>query len=83
MACLLDAAEGWKLLISKGETIEMPTCPCYAPQFHFKHDTLKVKEYVRRVADEGVAHHVCLVMGDYVEQLKLYAYYSGIDVVEI
>lgn len=83
MACLLDAADGWKLLISRGETIEMPTCPCYAPQFHFKHESLDVKEYVRRVADEGVAHHVCLVMGDYVEELKLYAYYTGIEVVEI
>ena len=83
MACLLDAKDGWKLLISKGQTIELPTAPCYAPQFHFKHDKLNVKEYVRRVTDEGVAHHVCLVNGDYVEELKLYAYYTGIEVVEI
>ncbi len=83
LASLLDGMNGWKLLISRGENIELPVQPCYAPQFHFKHEKYHVKEYVRRAADEGVAHHICLAYGDWTEVLKLYAYYAGIEVVEI
>ena len=36
-----------------------------------------------QIVEEGVAHHVCLTYGDYREQLKLYASYAGIPVVEI
>lgn len=83
LACLLDAKDGWKLLLSGGECLGMPQTPSYAPQFHFKHETLPVKEYIRQIMDEGVAHHVCLVYGDYREELKLYAHYAGVSVVEI
>ena len=83
LACLLDGKDGWKLLISKGECLEMPATPSYAPQFHFKHESLPVKEYIRRIAQEGVAHHVCLSYGDYTQALKLFAAYENIQVVEI
>lgn len=83
LACLLDAKDGWKLLVSKGSCIELPTSPCYAPQFHFKHEKYAIKEYIRQIVEEGVAHHVCLVYGDYSEELKTYAYYAGLQLVEI
>lgn len=83
LASLLDGKNGWKLLLSRGENVELPVQPCRAPQWHFKHEKYGVKEYVRRAADEGVAHHVCLVYGDYTEILRTYAYYAGIEVVEI
>ena len=83
LACLIDAKDGWKLLLSGGESVELPQTPSYAPQFHFQHEKLSCKEYIRSIIDEGVAHHVCLVYGDYREQLKLYAHYAGIHVVEI
>ncbi len=83
LACLLDGKDGWKLLISKGENVELPCAPCFAPQFHFRHESLGIKEYIRRIVDEGVAHHVCMVYGDYSDILRLYADYIGIRVVEI
>jgi L-arabinose isomerase len=83
LACLLDAKDGWKLLISGGRNVQLPQTPSYAPQFHFKHEKYSVTEYIRRIVDEGVAHHVCLTYGDHREQLKLYAGYAGIPVVEI
>ncbi len=83
LACLIDAKDGWKLLISNGECISMPQTPSYAPQFYFKHETYNVKEYIKRIVEEGVAHHVCLTYGDHRELLKLYAAYAGLSVVEI
>ncbi len=83
LSCLIDTKEGWKLLISNGECLKLPQAPSYAPQFYFKHETYGVKEYIKRIVEEGVAHHVCLVYGDYRETLKLYANYAGLSVVEI
>ena len=83
LACLLDAKDGWKLLISNGECVEMAQTPSYAPQFHFKHESLAVREYIKQIVEEGVAHHVCLVYGDYRKELKLYAEYAGLSVVQI
>lgn len=83
LACLIDAKEGWKLLLSGGSCVEQPQTPSYAPQFHFKHESLSVKDYIKQIVEEGVAHHVCLVYGDHREALKLYAHYAGIAVVEI
>lgn len=83
LACLLDGKDGWKMLVSRGECIEMPQTPSFAPQFHFRHEKLHVKEYIRQIVQEGVAHHVCLVYGDYVERLELFSEYTGIPVVEV
>ena len=83
LACLIDEKDGWKLLISKGECLELVQAPSFAPQFRFKHEKLSVKEYIKAFIEEGVAHHVCLVYGDYGEDLKLYANYAGLKVVEI
>ena len=83
LSCLLDGKDGWKLLISRGSCVEMTPAPCYAPQFHFRHEAYSVKEYIRRIMEEGVAHHVCLAYGDHREVLKLYADYAGLTVVEI
>ena len=83
LACLIDAKDGWKLLLSGGSCVELPQAPSYAPQFHFKHESLSVKEYIRQIIEEGVAHHVCLVYGDHREALKLYAHYAGLAVAEI
>ena len=83
LACLIDAKDGWKLLLSGGECIEMPQCPSFAPQFHFKHESLTIKQYIKKIVEEGVAHHVCLVYGDCRDDLKMYAEYTGISVVEI
>ncbi|MBQ7118680.1 MAG: hypothetical protein IJO09_00550 [Oscillospiraceae bacterium] len=83
LACLIDAKDGWKLLLSGGECLELPQAPSFAPQFRFKHESLSVKNYLKQIIEEGVAHHVCLVYGDYREDLKLWAQYTGLNIVEI
>lgn len=83
MASIINEKDGWKILISSGECVELPQAPCFAPQFHFKHDKYEITEYIQKILDEGVAHHICLVYGDYVEELKLYADYIGVKYVKI
>lgn len=83
LASIINEKNGWKILISSGECVELPQAPCFAPQFHFKHDKYEITEYIQRILDEGVAHHICLVYGDYVDELKLYADYIGVKYVEI
>lgn len=83
MASLINDDRGWKLLVSTGECLERDPTPSYAPQFYFKHDSLSVTEYTRKFLEEGVAHHICLVYGDYSRQLELYASYAGIPLVRI
>ncbi|MBR5542574.1 MAG: hypothetical protein IKU65_00570 [Oscillospiraceae bacterium] len=61
----------------------MPQTPSFAPQFHFEHEKYECKEYIKRIVEEGVAHHVCMVYGDWREELRLYAHYAGLSVVEI
>ncbi|MBR3848394.1 MAG: hypothetical protein IKM21_03785 [Oscillospiraceae bacterium] len=83
LACIIDAKDGWKLLLSKGKNMALPQTPSFAPQFHFVHEKFGCKEYIKRIVEEGVAHHVCMVYGDLAEELRLYAHYAGLDVVEI
>lgn len=83
LASIINEKNGWKILISSGNCIELPQTPSFAPQFHFKHDKYEVTEYIQRILNEGVAHHICLVYGDYTEELKLYADYIGVKYVEI
>lgn len=83
LASIINEADGWKLLLSRGECVELPVTPSFAPQFHFRHESLAVTEYVRRFLTEGVAHHVCLVYGDWAEELRLYARYAGVRCIEI
>ena len=83
LACLIDDKEGWKLLLSGGECLELTQAPSFAPQFRFKHESLTVKEYIKAIVEEGVAHHVCLVYGDCRDDLRMYAKYAGLKTVEI
>lgn len=83
LASIINEENGWKILISSGECMELHQCPSYAPQFYFKHDKYEVTDYIQRILNEGVAHHICLVYGDYTEELKLYADYINVKYVEI
>jgi L-arabinose isomerase len=83
LASIINEQNSWKLLISRGECIEREPAPCFAPQFFFKHESYEVTEYITKILQEGVAHHTCLVYGDYVDLLKLYAGYISLPVVMI
>jgi L-fucose isomerase-like protein len=82
LGSLINDVNGWKILISEGECIKMAQRPCYAPQFYFK-PNMKVVDYIEAILQEGVAHHVCLVYGDYRGQLELLADYLNIRKVVI
>jgi len=83
LASLLDdKEEGWKILISQGECIEMEARPAWAPQFYFR-PHMKITRYIEEILEEGVAHHVILVYGDYRAELELLADYLGIRKVTI
>ena len=49
LACLIDAKDGWKLLLSGGECLELNQAPSFAPQFRFKHESLTVKQYLKKI----------------------------------
>jgi L-arabinose isomerase len=83
LACIINVEDGWKIFVSKGEILEREAMPAYAPQFYFKPDSLDVREYIEKIMNEGVAHHVCLVYGDYSKLLKLYSEYIGMKFVEV
>ena len=82
LASLIDEKDGWKILISEGECVEMEPKPCFAPQFYFK-PKMRVTEYIEKIMQEGVSHHVCLVYGNYVEQMELLADYLNIKKVYV
>ena len=74
---------GGGVTLSGGECLELTQAPSFAPQFRFKHESLTVKEYIKAIVEEGVAHHVCLVYGDCRDDLRMYAKYAGLKTVEI
>ncbi len=79
MASIINEESSWKMLISQGECVELDQAPSFAPQFYFRPDNGKdIKKYIEEILTEGVAHHICLVYGDYREQLELYADYIGL-----
>lgn len=77
LASLINDYEGWKMLISQGECIELEQRPCFAPQFYFRPE-IPVKNYIQDILEEGIAHHVILTYGDYRQQVELLADYLGI-----
>jgi L-arabinose isomerase len=77
LGSLIDDSDGWKLIISKGECVEIPPKPCFAPQFYFR-PSIDVRDYIKKILEEGVTHHVCLVYGDYAKHLELIGKYLGL-----
>lgn len=83
LASLINEVGTWKMLISEGECVDLPTAPCFAPQFHFRPASGDVVGYVSAILREGVAHHVCLAYGDWKRHLVLMADHFGIPAVVI
>jgi L-arabinose isomerase len=83
LASLINELGTWKLLISQGECIVLDQNPCFAPQFYFQPENTKVTKYIEDILVEGVAHHICLVYGDYKKELELVADYLNVPKVII
>ena len=69
IASIIHDKDGWKMLISGGEVIDVPARPYYGQQFMVKSDK-PVKEYFKELCLEGITHHAILTYGDIREELK-------------
>lgn len=69
IAHIMEGPEGYRLLVSKGESIDFPRL-----SFDELHAVIKVdkpvNEYLEEVLDFGVSHHCIVILGDAEEQLK-------------
>ena len=77
VASLIHDKDGWKMLISSGEVIDVPARPYYGQQFMVKMDQ-PIKEYLKKLCLEGVTHHAILTYGNIRENLKTAAKLMGI-----
>jgi L-fucose isomerase-like protein len=69
LASLIYDREGWKMLITGGEVLDVPLRPYFGAQFTIRVDR-PIKEYVENLCREGVTHHAALVYGDVQSDLE-------------
>ncbi len=72
LANIIDEKDGWKIIVSNGECIEIEQRPSFAPQFYFR-PNIKVTDFLEKLMEEGVSHHLILAYGDYEKQLRILA----------
>lgn len=82
IAHIMEGPEGYRLLVSKGESIDFPRLA-----FDELHAVIKVdkpvNEYLEEVFDFGVSHHCIVTLGDVVEPLKRVAKILGMKIFEV
>lgn len=82
IAHIMEGPNGYRLLVSKAESIDFPRL-----SFDELHAVLKVEkpvnEYLEEVFDFGVSHHCIVVLGDVSEELKRVGEALGITVFEV
>jgi len=69
LASLIYDKDGWKMLITGGEVIDVPLRPYYGAQFTIRVDQ-PIKTWLERLCREGVTHHAALVYGDVGKDLE-------------
>ena len=69
LAALINGREGWEMLITGGEVIDVPLRPYYGEQFTIRVEQ-PIKEYLDALCRGGVTHHAALVYGDVRKQLE-------------
>lgn len=69
MAHLLEAPEGYRMILSRGETVDIPKMNYDELQALVKVKA-PIKEYLERIFDFGVSHHCIVGIGDMTEELK-------------
>lgn len=82
IAHIMEGPDGYRLLVSKGESIDFPRLA-----FDELHAVIKVdkpvNEYLEEVFDFGVSHHCIVTLGDVVEPLKRVAKILGMKIFEV
>ncbi|MPM87968.1 hypothetical protein SDC9_135069 [bioreactor metagenome] len=82
MGHFLNRGETYQMLISRGESIDFPVLPC--DELHAMVQVAKpVRDYLEELIDTGSAHHVIVVHGDCVAELKRTAQLMRIQTVEL
>ena len=82
IAHIMEGPDGYRLLVSKAESIDFPRL-----SFDELHAVLKVEkpvnEYLEEVFDFGVSHHCIVTLGDVYEELKNVGEALSIKVFEV
>ena len=78
MGHFLATADGWRMLISKGEAIEFPCLPCDEIHGLVRVES-PVRQYLQNIIEYGITHHVIVVHGDVFEELQMVADAMGVD----
>jgi L-arabinose isomerase len=74
----LNTGDSWQMLISEGEAIDFPCLPCDEIHAMIKVEA-PVEEYVKKVLEKGVAHHLIVAHGSVTEELKKVAKFMKIE----
>jgi L-fucose isomerase-like protein len=74
----LSTPNGWRMLISNGQSLEYTCLPCDEIHGLVQVET-PVCEYLETVLEHGIAHHVIVVHGDVAEELELVADAMGVQ----
>lgn len=78
MGHFLSTSDGWRMLISKGDSLAHPCLPCEEI-----HGLVRVESpvcgYLRTLLENGIAHHVIVVHGEVAEELEMVADAMGVE----
>jgi len=78
MAHVLSTPDGWRMLISKGESVDYPCLACNEVHGLVRVET-PVRKYLQTILEHGIAHHVIVVHGDCFERLQMVCDAMGIE----
>jgi L-arabinose isomerase len=78
MGHFLATPDGWRMLISGGQSLPEPRLPCDEIHGLVRVDS-PVREYLRTLLEHGMAHHVIVVHGDVVDELEMIADAMGVQ----
>lgn len=82
LAHMLSTPDGWRVLISRGESLEYPCLPCDEVHAMVKVEK-PVEEYLRELILKGVTHHVVMVHGDVTNNMQKLSDAMGLETFSI
>ena len=78
MAHVLSTPDGWRMLISKGNSVDYPCLSCNEIHGLVRVET-PVREYLQTILEHGITHHVIVVHGDCFERMQMVCDAMGIE----
>jgi L-fucose isomerase-like protein len=78
MGHFLATPDGWRMLISQGESLAHPCLPCDEIHGLVRVDT-PVCDYLKTLLEHGIAHHAIVVHGDVSSELEMVADAMGVQ----